>query len=145
MGTAGSRSTSLGNRNKKTEKAISRMCNQTGRCYRSFPLNTFKKPYKVQLTCLGTKGRKISPLSSPLTKTGFVSVHSPVPAGCVSVSAVCLGIMQVLGQEETGMQCESKARCSEAEHMRCQLKSICYYNSKLELHVALRFPWWSIG
>lgn len=59
----------------------------------------------MQLTCLGTKGRKISQLSPPLTKTGFMSVHSPVPAGCVSVSvsAVCLGIMQVLGQEETGM------------------------------------------
>ena len=76
------------------------MCTQTGHCYKSFLLNAFKKPDKMQFAWLGTKGRKISPLSSPLTKIVFMSVHSRMPPGCMSESAVCLDIMQVLGQEE---------------------------------------------
>ena len=73
-------------------------------------------------------------------------VFTPLCLQVVWVRVLCaLALCKFWGRKKKGMQCESKARCSEAGHMRCQLRPTCYCNSNLELNVALRFPWWSTG
>lgn len=59
----------------------------------------------------------------------------------LSVGIPCLGITDVLGQEERGMQCGSKERCGMVAHARCWSRPTCFCSSRLELDLTLRGLW----